>query len=214
MTKELLLEIGLTEDQADKVLELYEKLAQNFVPKEKLDEVITEKEQLSTSLKERDKQLKDLQASTGDNETLKKQLEEAIAKNKADTEAAAVELSTYKKNNAIDLALMKFGAKNPKTVKVLLELEKISLDGENIIGLNDQLEALKVSDEYLFDNTPDLSGRPPVAGSSGANLNDMKDNPFKKETFNLTKQGELYRKDPELAKKMARATGNMPTWLK
>ena len=45
------------------------------------------------------------------------------------------------------------------------------------------------------------NNQPPGGGDNGTYPN----NPWSKDTFNLTKQGEIYRKDPELAKKMAAA---------
>lgn len=217
MLKDALLQLGLTADQADKVLGLHEEAittaTKDLIPKEKLAEVNTEKEQLTTSLAERDQQLKALQTSADASEGLKTKLAEAIAKNEADSKQAAADLADYKKNNALDLALVKAGAKNPKAARALLDLEKVSLDGENLIGLSDQLEVLKTSDGYLFDEGGGLSGRAPSAGSGGSHPNEPKDNPFKKETYNLTKQAELYKKDLEQAKRLAAAAGVLPAWL-
>ena len=48
-------------------------------------------------------------------------------------------------------------AKNVKSVKANLDLDKIKLDGDKLLGFDDQIEALKKSDAYLFDidNTVD-----------------------------------------------------------
>jgi len=214
MTKEALLQLGLTEEQADQVLGLHTETIQDLVPKDKLAEAATERDNLANALQKRDNQLNELQNSVGDNKGLQKQLADAIAKNEADSRAAAEAFAAYKKNNAVDLHLMKAGAKNPIAVKALLDLEKVSVDGDNLLGLTDQLEALKTSDAYLFDTVPLLSGREPGAGSGGGGYGNTKDNPFKKETWNLTKQAALYKENPELAKKMAAAAGVSVPWLK
>jgi hypothetical protein len=218
MLKELLMEIaklGVPQEQIDKINAACEeemtKALEGYVPKIKLEEAETEKSQLLATIKERDGQLAALQASAGDSEeiaTLRTELAAAIAKNETDKTTAAAEMSAYKKDNAVNMALAQAGAKNPKAVKALLDLEKMSLDGDNLIGFADQLEGLKTSDPYLFENTPNLLGREPGAGSGGYSPGgESKDNPFKKETWNLTKQGELLAKDPELYKKMAAAAG-------
>jgi hypothetical protein len=49
-----------------------------------------------------------------------------------------------------------------------------------------------------------LGGTPPPGDGNG---NDFPQNPFSKEHFNLTKQGEIFRKDPALAQKMKAAAG-------
>jgi len=222
MLKEALVKMGLTPEQVENACKAHDealkealKVAlENHVPKAKFDEVVTENGQLTASIAERDNQLKNLKDSTGDAEALRKQLTDAIAKNETDNKAAAAELAAYKKDNTLNLALTKAGAKNPTAVKALLNVDKIGVDGENLIGFNEQLEALKTSDAYLFNEGGGLSGREPAAGSGGANPNDPKENPFKKETFNLTKQGEIYKKDPELAKRLAAAAGVSPAWLK
>ena len=204
MTKESLIQLGLTEDQAEGALALYADALKNYVPKEKLDETEAEKEQLTASLAERDKQLSGLKGASGASEALKKQLEEAIIKNKQDAEQAAAELSAYKKDNAINMLLIKLGAKNTKAVKALLNMDAISLDGDHVIGLQDQLTALKESDAYLFG--PVIAGREPYGGER-AETSAYGENPFKKETFNLTRQGELMRDNPEFAHKLKLAAG-------
>ena len=54
-------------------------------------------------------------------------------------------------DSAVEIALMKAKAKNPKAARALLDESKIKLDGDKVLGLDDQLEALKKSDAYLFD---------------------------------------------------------------
>jgi len=213
MQKDDLLKLGISNEDADKIMELFTAATKDLVPKEKLAEVEAEKVRLATSLAKRDQQLEELQTSATDIETVKTQLATAISKNETDSRTAAAELATLRKNNALDLALIKAGAKNPTAVKALLDLDKISLDGENLIGFNEQLEPIKTSDDYLFNEGSDLSGRTPSAGSGGKHADDTKENPFKKETWNLTKQAEIYKKDPVQAKRLATAAGESPSWL-
>ena len=155
MTKEILMKMGLTEEQATKVLEAHTTTINGkYIPKERFDEVNTKKQQLETSVAERDKQLEDLKKSTGDVEALKTQIQTLQNDNKTKEEAYKVELSNLKKNNALDLALTGAKVKNSKAIKALLDDGKIKLkDDGTLEGLADQLEAIKKTDAYLFEET-------------------------------------------------------------
>lgn len=65
---------------------------------------------------------------------------------KYNTDMAAVRL-----DSAVNLALVEAKAKNPKLAKAALDMSLIKLDGENLLGLSEQLDKLKESDAYLFD---------------------------------------------------------------
>lgn len=77
----------------------------------------------------------------------------------ADYEAKKKEIETNSKaeiekvrlESKIDLAINNAKAKNVKSVKANLDLEKIKLDGDKLLGFDDQIEALKKSDAYLFE---------------------------------------------------------------
>ncbi len=77
----------------------------------------------------------------------------------ADYEAKKQEIETNSKaeiekvrlESKIDLAINNAKAKNVKSVKANLDLEKIKLDGDKLLGFDDQIEALKKSDAYLFE---------------------------------------------------------------
>nr|DAW12745.1 MAG TPA: minor structural protein [Caudoviricetes sp.] len=155
MTKEILMKMGLTEEQATKVLEAHTTAINGkYIPKERFDEVNTKKQQLETSVAERDRQLEDLKKSTGDVETLKKQIETLQNENKTKEETYKTELSNLKKTNALDLALAGAKVKNNKAIKALLDSEKIKLkDDGTLEGLTEQLEAIKKTDAYLFEET-------------------------------------------------------------
>jgi hypothetical protein len=101
---------------------------------------------------------------------------------------------------ALEKAIVAAQAKNPKAVKALLNTENIKLDGDKLLGLDDQLTALKTSDGYLFGETPGLSGRKPNENNTPPA--GYPKNPWSKEHFNLTLQAKILREDPELAKQL------------
>jgi len=148
MKKEDLTAMGLTEEQAKKVLE---SLDGNFVTKTRFNEVNEENKTLKQSVADRDKQLEDLKKSGGDNAELKKQIEALQQQNSEQKKAHDAELTRLKLDNAIDSALAAAGAKNAKAVKALLDVSKVKLgDDGKLTGWEEQLAAVQKTDSYLF----------------------------------------------------------------
>jgi len=56
-----------------------------------------------------------------------------------------------------------------------------------------------------------ITGKP---DTSAKTISDMVDNPFSRDKPNLTKQVELFARDPNMALRLAKAAGNVPEWLK
>lgn len=150
MNKEELLSLGLTEEQAEKVL--------------------AEMTELQKTVKERDKQLADLQKAAKGNDELQHQITALQQQNAEQAKAHKAELAQLRLDNAIDNALTAAGAKNLKAVRALLDMEKLQLgeDGK-LTGWPEQLEALQKSDGYLFAaaQQPTFRGFQPAAGSDG-----------------------------------------------
>ena len=136
----------------------------SYFPKSKFDAVNEENKALKEQLKQRDSDIAELKKSSGANEELKNQLSELKKKYKTDTESLNQKLSQLQFDNALDVALMGAKAKNVKAVKALLDIEKIKFDNGQLLGLNEQLEAIKKDNDYLFDTQPPYK---PVSGSSG-----------------------------------------------
>lgn len=148
MKKEDLIVMGLTDEQAKKVMD---SLDGNFVTKTRFNEVNEENKTLKQSVADRDKQLEDLKKSSGDNAELKKQIETLQQQNAEQQKAHAAELKQLKLDNAIDTALRAVGAKNVKAVKPFIDTTKIKLgeDGK-LTGLDEQLKEVQKTEGYLF----------------------------------------------------------------
>lgn len=204
MTLEQLIEMGLDEETAKKVLKSYqESIKDQYVPIARFNEVNEDKRELKTQLSERDTQLKELKVKAAGNEELTTKIAELEGLNNTTKEEYEIKITALRKETSIELALKDQKAKNIKAVKALLDLDKVSVDGDNLIGLEEQLKGLKESDSYLFgDDT--LAGRDPNPGSGGTPSEHRK-NPFSKDHFNLTEQGRLFREEPELAAKLKAA---------
>lgn len=148
MNKEDLIAMGLTEEQAKKVMD---SLDGNYVTKTRFNEVNEENKTLKKSVSDRDKQLEDLKKSSGDNEELKKQIETLQQENANQKKAHDSEMTQLRLDNAIDAALTAAGAKNIKAVRALIDTSKVKVgeDGK-LTGFDDLLSAVQKSDSYLF----------------------------------------------------------------
>ena len=151
MKKEDLIALGLTEEQAEKVLNANSEQLKDFVPYSRFKELIDDKNELKKQISERDKQLETLKNSTGDVEALKNTIKQLQNENKATKEQYEANISKIKLENAIDNALGNAKAKNSKAVRALLDMEKIKFENDNLSGLNEQIEALKEAEDLILN---------------------------------------------------------------
>ncbi len=153
MKKDEFVKLGIDEETAKKCEAASLEELKGFIPKERFNEVNNEKKALETAVSVRDKQLETLKNSTGDVETLKKQIADLQTENKTKDEAHAAEIKRLKIDSAVETALMNAKAKNTTAVKALLkDLDKAELaDDGTVKGLAEQISALQKSDDYLFE---------------------------------------------------------------
>lgn len=175
MTKEKLLEWGLTEEQATKVME---GLNGSFVTKARFNEVNTELTTAKNTIKERDTQLETLKKASGDTKALQDQITQLQADNANQKKAHEAELKALKIGNAVDMALTGAKAKNNTAVKALLAafLEKAELaDDGTVKGLDDEIGKLTKGEDtaFLFDT----SGKAKFKGAKAAEKSDPHNQP-------------------------------------
>lgn len=150
MTKEKLLEWGLTEEQATKVME---GLNGSFVTKSRFNEVNTELTNAKNTIKERDTQLETLKKSTGDTNALQDQITQLQTDNANQKKAHEAELKALKISNAVDMALTGAKAKNNTAVKALMAdfLAKAELAEDGTVkGLDAEVKKLVEGKETAF----------------------------------------------------------------
>lgn len=199
MKKEDLIALGLSEEQADKVIDGYGQM----VPKSRLDDKIAEVNDYKKQLADRDTQLKELETKADGNETLRAEITRLQQENEQAKTEYEGKLQQKDYDFALTEALRTAKAKNPTAVKALLNVETIKLVNGQLVGLDEQLTALKASDDYLF--SPDgLKGKTPPNPDGGGKPDK---NPFSKEHWNLTEQGRLFREEPEKAKQLQALAG-------
>lgn len=175
MTKEKLMEWGLTEEQANKVME---GLNGSFVTKTRFNEVNTEPQTAKKTIGERDQQLEALKKSTGDTEALQTQITQLQADNAQQKKAYEAEIKALKIGNAVDMALTNAKAKNNTAVKALLAafLEKAELAEDGTVkGLDEEIGKLVKGEDtaFLFDT----SGKAKFKGAKAAEKSDPHNQP-------------------------------------
>lgn len=111
----------------------------------------TELAALNEQLEARDKDIAELSKQTGNSAELQTQLQELQDKYQTETESLTAKVTETKRDSAIELGLIKAGARNVKATKALLDLEKLEISEDGSLkGLEDQVKALNESDSYLF----------------------------------------------------------------
>ena len=178
MTKEQLMALGLTEEQAQQVIDGYG----TMIPKSRLDDKIKELKTANDTIAERDQQIEGLKPKAAGNEALQNEITRLQQENKDNADKHAADLAEQQRTFALESALKDANVHNPKSVKALLDMEKIKLNGEALEGLKEQLDALKQSDAYLFapeeqqqQKPPSWSGgqhNPPGGGNEPTNLSE------------------------------------------
>jgi chromosome segregation ATPase len=106
---------------------------------------------LSNQITDRDNQLKELKSTATNNADLTKKIEELETANKTAKSNYEKTIADMKRDNAINNSIRDAKAKNVKAVRALLDLDKIKMDGDTVLGLKDQIDALAKSDAYLFE---------------------------------------------------------------
>lgn len=166
------------------------------VPK---DDFNTKVEELKTA----NGTIEELKKSNGDNEELQKKIGDYEIEIKNLKKTAENTSKTY----ALKESLAKQGVLDPDyLIYKAGGLDKFTFDKEGKpVGVEDAVKPYKEDKimAHLFKQEQQKPPYHPQGGTGGAGAT----NPFAKETFNLTKQGELLKSNPEQAKAMAAAAG-------
>ncbi|UKJ43462.1 phage scaffolding protein [Lysinibacillus sp. ACHW1.5] len=168
MKKEDLIALGLSEEQADKVIAGFG----TMVPKSRLDDKINEVKDLTNQLKERDTQLNDLKKI--DAAGLQTKIEELQQQNETDKAEYEAKIKDTQLKSALKLALAS-KVHDTDLVTGLIDKSTIELDEEGNVkkGLDEQIKTLRESKAFLF--TPETEEKPlPKGTKPGEGKNDDK----------------------------------------
>lgn len=123
----------------------------DYVPKDRFNTVNTEKNDYKQQLADRDKQLTDLQGKVKDNEALTQEIEKLKTANSTTAADYEKKLQQIQYDVALSNALKDSKAKDVNLIKTLLDKDKLKVNGDEVIGLKEQLEAIKKEKDYLFE---------------------------------------------------------------
>lgn len=155
MKRDELKNIGLTDEQIEKVMQRYgadvEAAKQaGAADKQKVADLTSQLQQVQADLQK-------AQTGAADLETVKAQLQHA-----------QTALKETQKANAIRDALAEFKPRDAALLGRLIDTAKVTVnDDGTLIGLREQVEPLKTSSAYLFADTPDDKGGNPEPGNPG-----------------------------------------------
>ena len=194
--KELLEKAQITDGKlnVDEVMEVAKKeFPKHAVPKnvfnDKCEELKTANATITTLKKE-----------NGDNEELQNKIKDYEAEI-GNLKAAAVNTS---KQYALKEQLAKSGVLDPDyLIYKAGGIDKFTFDKDGKpVGVDDILKPLREDKTYSHLFAEKGGAYTPKSGSGSSDVN-----PWAKETFNLTKQGEIYKNDPAKAKVLMQEAG-------
>lgn len=162
MKREFLKNMELTDEQIDAIMAENGKDVNSL--KEQVNSLSAEKDGLQSQLTERDTQLKDLKGKVKDSDELTAEIEQLQKANKEAKEKYEADLTAQQKSFLVDKALTSAGARNAKAVSSLLDLDSVEVKDGQLVGLDDQLKALRDSDGYMFKEDPQPSEPQPQGG--------------------------------------------------
>lgn len=147
---------------------------EKFVPREKYNTTKVRLDEALEQITKRDNQLSELSEKAKGHEDLEariRQLQETNTKAVADYENKMKELSQA---YAFREKLGTYKPRNLKALEALIDRSKLEFKDDGIAGLDEQIEAIKKSDGYLFDLPTTGTGVP----QSGSGLETKTSDPF------------------------------------
>lgn len=190
MKRKFLEDLGLESDAIEKIMaEAGKEITALKAKVDDLTEQITVKE---TTIAEKNNKIAELEKV--DVEAIKKQAkEEGVAE-------GSKEIEVFKKQNALDKALLKYKAKDTSILSKMLDMEKVKYNDnfEIVEGLEEQVNTLKESHDYLFENDKPL---PQFTGE----IKSPKGNAITKEAFQKMSYRDrvtLKKEQPEVYKNL------------
>ena len=168
MKRKFLEDLGLEADVVEKII--IENGKDTTALKAKVDDLTEQIAVKETTIAEKNNKIAELEKV--DVEAIKKQArEEGLAE-------GSKEVEVFKKQSALDKALSKYKAKDTSILSKMLDMEKVKYDDnfEIVEGLEEQVNTLKGSHDYLFENDKPLP-------QFTSNINQPKGNSITKEAF-------------------------------
>ena len=148
MKRKFLEDLGLEGDTIEKIMAEAGKDVTSL--KARVDDLTDQLNVKETTISEKNNKIAELEKV--DVEAIKKSEYE-----RGKTEGSK-EIEDFKKQNALDKALSKYKAKDTSILSKMLDMEKVKYNDkfEIVEGLEEQINSIKESHDYLFDNDKPL----------------------------------------------------------
>lgn len=172
-TREDLRNIGVEDSKVEEVMSLHGKDVQHLqsnldVLKEKKQSAEQEVKLYKERVDEQNTKLDELRNQVNSGEDLNEKVKALKEANEQKDEQHKQEMNKVKLRYEIDKELDRTGARNKVAVMALVDQENVSLSDENgVQGLTEQLEKLKETDSYLFNDDNSQSSN--QDGGNGSN---------------------------------------------
>lgn len=148
MKRKFLEDMGLNKEQVDSIMEENGNDIENA--KGETEQLKTELTQTKAQLTERDSQLETLKTASGENESLRQQINDLQEQNKQTEAQLQEQIKNIRLDNAIRAAIGE-SAQDADLVAGLIDKEKLILgDDGKVTGLEEQVKSLRESKKFLF----------------------------------------------------------------
>lgn len=128
----------------------------NMIPKSRLDQVISQKKELETQIKEHETSLAELKKVAGSNDELTKKISDLQEQNKKSEELRIETTKKLEKEFKIRDSLRDAGVNDKDAIDVLLpKFDKVQFDDGKLIGFDDIVNPLKENKSFsgMFGET-------------------------------------------------------------
>jgi hypothetical protein len=125
-------------------------LLDGFVPRSRLNEVNDKLKLTENSIKTYENKIKETKDLLDKNEEFKQKYESLSEKYEKDLAGKDEAMSNISKKYHVETALLKEGAKHISLLSKEIDFSKLSIEGENVLGLNDTIKGLKKSYPDFF----------------------------------------------------------------
>lgn len=157
-----------TTDLTDEVLEekLNKALGETHVPKAVFNEKLEAEKAAKAKVEEYETKVKELEKTGNLSEEQKKKIDELNAKLTEQEESYKTQLTTTKRNHALESAIAGAKARDVKSVLPHIDHAKLAWSEDNTLasGLKEQLEELQKSKAFLFEIEEEPKGAKPKFG--------------------------------------------------
>ena len=193
MKREYLKSLELSEEIIDKIMD------ENGKDVEAVKNKYADYDNIKVQLKEANKQIENFKSM--DIDKIKQAADDWKSKFDESEQEHKKQIEKFIKETAIKTAIAD-KAQDIDIVAKLFDMDKITVDEDGkVSGVDEQLTAMQESKKFLFKTNEVQVDYTPRSGKIKSI------NPFAKDTFNLTEQGQLLKDDPEKAKALAAEAG-------